>query len=101
MSITVQFNSTIASIILSGGIDYATQEEFKVANQQALSALGVDEIHVDFTEATFLDSSGIRSLLILNKEVQSQGKSLVILNCNEYLLNIFEIGGFDKVFTFR
>ena len=101
MSITVQFNGSIASIVLSGGIDYSTQEEFKTANKQALAAENVKEIHVNFAEATFLDSSGIRALLILNKEAKSFGKSLIILNCNEYLRNIFEIGGFDKVFSFR
>jgi anti-anti-sigma factor len=101
MTITVRLNGTVASIILSGGIDYATQEEFKNANIQALSAENVTEIHVDFEQATFLDSSGIRSLLVLQKEVDAKGKSLVLMNCNEHLLDIFEIGGFDKIFTFR
>jgi len=101
MTITVEFNGTIASIILAGGIDYATQDEFKNANKQALSAEGVTEVHVNFAEATFLDSSGIRALLILKKEADAQGKSLILKNCNDYLLEIFEIGGFNKVFTFR
>lgn len=101
MSITVEFNGAVANIVLSGGIDYATQEEFKNANTQALSANGVTEIWVNFAEATFLDSSGIRALLILKKDSDSLGKTLVLMNCNEYLRDIFEIGGFDKVFTFR
>ncbi|HEY5731892.1 MAG TPA: STAS domain-containing protein [Anaerolineales bacterium] len=101
MPINVEFNGNVASIVLSGGIDYATQEEFKKANNKALSKEGVTEIHVDFAEATFLDSSGIRALLILNKEANTVGKSLFLLNCNEYLREIFEIGGFDKIFSFR
>jgi len=100
MTITVEFNGTIASIILAGGIDYATQDEFKNANKQALSAEGITEVHVNFAEATFLDSSGIRALLIIKKEADAQGKSLMLKNCNDYLLEIFEIGGFNKVFTF-
>lgn len=101
MSITVRFNGTVASIVLSGGIDYATQEEFKNANMQALSAENVTEIHVDFEQANFLDSSGIRALLVLQKGADAAGRSLVLMNCNEQLLDIFEIGGFDKIFTFR
>lgn len=101
MTIAVEFSGSVASIVLSGGIDYAAQEEFKNANKQALSANGVNEIHINFAEATFLDSSGIRALLILKKETEMSGKSLILLNCNEYLFDIFEIGGFDKVFTFR
>jgi len=101
MTITVEFNGTIASIILAGGIDYAAQDEFKNANQQALAAEGVEEVHINFAEATFLDSSGIRALLILKKEADTQGKSLVLKNCNNNLLEIFEIGGFNNIFTFR
>lgn len=101
MTITVEFNGGIASIVLSGGIDYSAQEAFKTANKQALSADGVTEIRVDFAKATFLDSSGIRALLMLQKGADTAGKSLVLLNCNEELRNIFEIGGFDRVFTFR
>lgn len=101
MSITVEFNGTVASIVLSGGIDYATQEEFKTANKEALSAEGVTEIDVDFANASFLDSSGIRALVMLKREADAAGKSLTLLNCNEYLRDIFEIGGFDRIFTFR
>ena len=101
MSITVEFRGRVARIVLSGGIDYATQEEFRNVNKKALSADGVNEIHVDFAEAHFMDSSGIRALLILKKESEKSGKSLFLLNCNAYLLEVFEIGGFNKVFTFR
>ena len=101
MSITVEFSGTVASIVLSGGIDYATQEEFKTANKEALSAEGVTEINVDFANATFLDSSGIRALIILKREADSTGKSLALMNCNENLQEIFEIGGFDRIFNIR
>lgn len=101
MTITVEFTGTAARIVLSGGIDYGTQEEFKSVNRQALSADGVREIQVDFTQATFLDSSGIRALLVLHKEAGAAGRSLILINCNDRMREIFEIGGFDKVFTFR
>lgn len=101
MTITVKFSGTTANIVLSGGIDYANQEEFRNANKQVLSAAGIKEICVDFAGATFLDSSAIRALLILHKEAGAAGKSLVFMNCNDNLREIFEIGGFDKIFTFR
>jgi len=101
MSIAVEFNDTVASIVLSGGIDYSAQEEFKAANKQALSAIGITEIQVDFAKAEFMDSSGIRALLILKKETDKSGKALVLMNCNTNLLDVFEIGGFNKIFTFR
>ena len=65
------------------------------------AANGIAEIHVNFAETTFLDSSGIRALLMLQKEADASGKSLILLHVNEYMRDIFDIGGFDKVFTFR
>jgi len=100
MSITVKLNGTVASIVLSGGIDYSTQEEFKQANSQVLSADGITNIQVDFAKASFLDSSGIRALIMLQKEADAAGKSLILLNCNKTMYEIFEIGGFDRIFTF-
>lgn len=101
MSITVEISGTVANIILSGGIDYSKQDEFKKANEQVLSAEGVTEIHVNFSKTTFLDSSGIRALLMLRKEADASGRSLSLLHVNENMRDIFEIGGFDKVFTYR
>ena len=101
MTIAVEISGSVATVILSGGIDYKTQDDFKKANKQALSADGVTEIVVDFTNATFLDSAGIRALLILQKEADESGKSVLLFNCNPYMRSIFEIGGFDKMLKFR
>lgn len=101
MSIAVEFSDTVASIVLSGGIDYSAQEEFKAANKQALSADGITEIHIDFAKVDFMDSSGIRALLILKKDTEKSGKTLILINCSASLREVFDIGGFDKVFTFR
>lgn len=101
MTITVEFHGPIASIILLGGIDYSSQEEFRNAITKVLSEDQIREVHVDFTGATFLDSSAIRALLLLHKEASSKEVSLVLLNCSDNMLEIFEIGGFDRIFTFR
>jgi len=100
MIITVEIHGSIASIFFSGNVDYSTQEEIQNANHKALFADQVREIHVDFAEVTFVDSSIIRAMLFLQKETAAKGKSLVLLNCNDTMREVFEIGGFDKLFTF-
>jgi len=101
MSISVKIQGTLANIILSGGIDYARQSELKQANKQVLSNEGVKDIHVNFAATTFLDSSGIRALLALQKEADASGRSLTLLHVNDNMRDIFDIGGFDTIFTFR
>ena len=101
MSVVIGFQGNAANIILSGNIDYSLQDEIRDANGQALSNDQVREICVDFTDVRFLDSSVIRALLTLQKEADASGKSLVLLNCNNTTREVFEIGGFDRMFTFR
>jgi anti-anti-sigma factor len=101
MSVAIGFQGNTANIILSGNIDYSMQEEIREASEQALSNEQAREICVDFTDVTFLDSSVIRALLTLQKEADTAGKLLVLLNCNSTTLEVFEIGGFDRMFKFR
>jgi anti-anti-sigma factor len=101
MSVAIGFQGSVANIILSGNVDYSMQDEIRSANEQALSNAQVKEICVDFADITFLDSSVIRALLTLQKEADAARKSLILLNCNDNTREVFEIGGFDRMFTFR
>lgn len=101
MTVHIEFHDSVVDIILSGNVDYSTQEEIRDASHQAVAARQVREIHVDFAQVTFLDSSVIRALIILQKEAEAAGKSLALLNCNDSMRELFEIGGFDRMFTFR
>ena len=101
MSIKIEFHGNIALIALSGALDYSTRDEIQEANNQALSADHVKEIEVDFADVTFLDSSIIRALIMLKMKATTAGRSLVLLNCGDPVMEIFNIGGFDMIFTIR
>jgi len=100
-NIWAEINGEIANIILQGKIDHSMQEKFRQVNDEVLDAKGAKEILVDFTKATFMDSSGIRALLILQKDAKSLSRKVILQNCNKNILNSFEVGGFDKIFTIR
>lgn len=99
MSIAVDFDGSIARITLSGEIDYSTRDDLQRETSRALAGEHIKEIQVDLAEVTFLDSSGIRALLTLQKQASRGEKSVVLLNCNRRILEIFAISGFDKMFT--
>ena len=101
MNVAVDFHGSTANIILSGNVDYSMQDEIQDANQSALSNEQIREICVDFAAVTFLDSSVIRALLTLQKEADAAGKSLVLMNCTDATREVFELGGFDRMFKFR
>ena len=101
MPTTVEFIGDIASLNLRGDFDFSSQDELNGAIEEVLCANAMREIRVDLSEATFIDSSVIRSLLRLHEVAVKGGKSLILLNCNEKVREIFTIGGFDQLFTMR
>ena len=99
MPARVEFTGDIARLILSGDFDFSTQEDLGRAIDEILSANAIREIRVDLVEATFIDSSVIRALLKLREAALENRKSLSLWNCNEYIREIFTIGGFDQLFV--
>jgi len=97
----VEVTGEIARIVLSGHIDFSSQENLNHAIDQALGVDAAKEIRVDMTNVSFIDSSGIRALLKLQERTVAKGKSLSIWNCNDHILEIFAIGGFDQMFMIR
>jgi anti-anti-sigma factor len=101
MPANVELTGSIARIILSGNLDFSTQEDLVRATDRVLSSDAAKEIQVDMSDVTFIDSSAIRALLNLQEMAREKGKSLSIWNCNEQIRETFAIGGFDRMFVLR
>ena len=99
MPAKVEITGEVARILLSGDVDFSTQVNLGEAIDQALSVDAAKEIQVDMTDATFIDSSVIRSLIKLQERALAKGKSLSIWNCSAHIQEIFVIGGFDQMFV--
>lgn len=101
MPATVEITGDLARLILSGDFDFSTQEDLGNAIEEVLAANAIREIRVDLLDATFIDSSVIRALLMLRESALVEGKSLSLWNCSEQIREIFTIGGFDQLFVMR
>ncbi len=101
MSAKVEIKGSVARIILSGALDFSTQGDMRKANEEALAIDIVKEINIDLADVTFVDSSVIRALLLLQQKTITSGKILVLVNIRDSIREVFDIGGFDKIFTIR
>src|SRR5688500_2410992 len=97
----VDIAGEIARITLSGDLDFATQKNLSEAIDLALSNPTAKEIQVDMAGVTFIDSSVIRALLMLQERASKINKSLSIWNCNKQIRDTFMIGGFDQLFVIQ
>ena len=84
-----------AELLLDGRLDTtsapAAQDAFlKVASQYA-------ELSINFTDLAYVSSAGLRALLMLQKQVNKTGGSLVLTNVKPSVKEVFEITGFAGI----
>jgi anti-anti-sigma factor len=97
MSVTITSSGRVTSIHLAGDLDYSNQEQVETAFEQALNGKP-NQIQIDLKEATFIDSSVIRTFLKLHDQAKRNRSSMTIVNCSDHIREIFTIGGFDQIF---
>ena len=101
MPTLLEINGEAGCIILTGKFDFSVQDDFRQIIDETLNNEKLKHITVDMAGVTFMDSSAIRLLLLLNKKAVADGKSLTLINCHDPLREIFSIGGFDSVLKIR
>lgn len=77
---------------LSGEIDLSTVEDVENGVRTAIDG-GNGVVAVDLREVSFLDSSGLRLLLRLHKDLDEAGRRLVVVQGPRRVARVFELTG--------
>jgi anti-sigma B factor antagonist len=83
-----------STLKITGRLDTATAPEL----EKAIATLEADvkELVLDFAELEYISSAGLRVVLAAQKKMKTQG-SMVIMNANESVMEVFEITGFADI----
>ncbi len=60
---------------------------------------GAEIVLVDFTDVTFMDSSGLGALAQSLKSVRAAGAELYVCSLNDQIKMLFELTSMDRVFS--
>ncbi|MBC7875595.1 MAG: STAS domain-containing protein [Anaerolineales bacterium] len=101
MSTSLEISGEAARIILTGALDFSIQDDLRQIIDETLDHKKIKVITVDMANVTFMDSSAIKLLLLLNKKAIEEDKSLTLVNCRDSIREIFTIGGFDNILTIQ
>jgi anti-sigma B factor antagonist len=85
-----------------GEVDISHEEELRAELRRAVAS-EADGIVVDLTECEFIDSSGVR-MLLLSREAQESEKgpdALAVAASSEQILRILSVMGVDRVIPIR
>ena len=86
------------TVELEGRLDTTTAPQLEETLKSSLE--GITELELDLKDLVYISSAGLRVLLAAQKVMNKQG-SMVILNANEDLMEIFEVTGFTDILTIR
>lgn len=87
----------ILIVRLSGELDHHEAKQLREKWQTVLFENDVHHVIVNFSEVTFMDSSGLGVILGRYKEVLQLGGKLVICSVNHAIKRLFEMSGILKI----
>jgi anti-sigma B factor antagonist len=84
-------------ISVDGELDLSTAPQLKWLLMDALEA-GRDQLIVDLSRTTFMDSTALGVLVGVNRRLDADGRLAIVCD-HAKLLKVFELSGMDGVFT--
>ena len=68
------------------------------AEVESLLAAGQDKLLFDFMDLDYINSSGLRVLLMAYQRLMPTGGAVAVCCARDYIQEVFEISGYDKLF---
>jgi anti-anti-sigma factor len=96
MKITTEKNAEVLVVHTEGRLDAMTTGEFE-KEMSALIQQIKQNVLLDFEKLDYISSAGLRSILIIAKEMKSKESILALCCLNETIKEVFCISGFDSI----
>ena len=95
MDVTSYRDKNVLSVDVKGRIDGLTAVVFEETVQNAIAETDRAVI-MDFEQLAYINSAGMRVILLTAKSLQSRDAKLVLCALSDSVREVFEISGFDK-----
>lgn len=96
MEVTVNQNGEKAEVKISGRLDTTTAPQFQEAIKPLMEG-GKMDIVIDCAEMDYTSSLGLRSFLMLQKNANAKGGSMLMKNMQAKVREVFDITGFSSI----
>ncbi|WP_295409473.1 STAS domain-containing protein [uncultured Thiocystis sp.] len=97
MDIEVTFQENIHVLKVSGQLDALTAPDYEQRLNRVIAA-GAQRLVVDFGALVYISSAGLRALLNTTKPLMAHGGSLIYVNLQPGVREIFEMTGLLSLF---
>ena len=97
MQIEFNMNNEILLVTLRGELDHNSAEQVRIKIDDKIDSLSIRNIILNFSGVTFMDSSGIGTVIGRYKKIKLREGNLVVTNVNRNVNKIFEMSGLYKI----
>lgn len=84
-------------VYLNGELDHHTAEEVRIKIDDRLDRDNINKLILDFSNVSFMDSSGIGVVIGRFKRISLKRGSICITNVKESVKRVFELSGMFKI----
>lgn len=92
-AVTRHLAGGVLHVTVTGEVDMATSDQLAAATHDAVVTERLAGIVVDLGQVTFLDSSGIRALVVEHEFAQRHGVSYHVTNPSTVVRRVLEVTG--------
>ncbi len=98
MGLTQRNENGVTILAIQGRLDPAETQELE---KKVLETVDSDDkkLLFDFSELEYINSSGLRVLVMAYQRMKQNKGHVAICNIRDYILEVFEISGYDKIFS--
>ena len=99
MQLKEERQNEIGIIRFAGRLDATTSQEVFEKCSKTIEA-GARSLILDCTDLAFLSSAGLRTLLLVAKQLQVRGGRAAIFGQKDVVREVFDLSGFSALFLF-
>ena len=96
MQIEADNNGTGSVLRVSGEVDLSSSPKLR---ESILDRLGAGDLDVDLSDAKYIDSSGLATLVEGLKRSRNQGRNFRLVAPSEAVLRVLRLARLDNLFT--
>lgn len=97
MEIELTGEKKLLTVRIGGELDHHSVDEIRTRIERELRRTGAINVAFDFSDVTFMDSSGIGVIMGRYKTVRSLGGRIVIFGMSKEIERIVRMAGIDRI----
>jgi anti-anti-sigma factor len=98
MDFSAQTNGNTGRVVLAGRLTFECHQAFRDATEPLLAASGLQQIELDLSGVSYMDSTALGMLLLLREKADARKLPVALVKPSPCVITILKVVQFGKLF---